>query len=62
MNKLYAQDVGKARILELMEPLFLRFAKEREKGEHFGDFVIRAGVIKPTLGGNTFHSDVNLVS
>ena len=60
LNKLYAQDVGKARIVELLEPLFLRYAKEREEGERFGDFVIRAGVVKPTLGGNTFHSDVTL--
>ncbi len=62
LNKLYAQDVGKARIVELLEPLFMRYAKERNEGEGFGDFVIRAGVIKPTLGGNTFHSDVQLVS
>jgi sulfite reductase (NADPH) hemoprotein beta-component len=61
LNKLYAQDVGKARIVELLEPLFLRYAKERETGESFGDFVIRAGVVKATLGGNTFHSDVTLV-
>ncbi|HRN83978.1 MAG TPA: NADPH-dependent assimilatory sulfite reductase hemoprotein subunit [Hyphomicrobium sp.] len=60
LNKLYAQDVGKARIVELLEPLFLRYAKERDEGERFGDFVIRAGVVKPTLGGNTFHDDVTL--
>ena len=60
LNKPYAQDVGKARIVELLEPLFLRYAKERNEGERFGDFVIRAGIIKPTLGGNTFHSDVVL--
>jgi sulfite reductase (NADPH) hemoprotein beta-component len=60
LNKLYAQDVGKSRIIELLEPLLIRYAKEREEGEHFGDFVIRAGVVKPTLGGNTFHSDVKL--
>ena len=46
---------------QLLEPLLLQYAKEREEGERFGDFVIRAGVIKPTLGGNTFHSDITLV-
>jgi sulfite reductase (NADPH) hemoprotein beta-component len=61
MNKLYAQDVGKARIVELVEPLLIRYAKERQEGEHFGDFVIRAGVVKPTRGGNSFHDDVTLV-
>lgn len=61
LNKLYAQDVGKARILELLEPLLIRYANEREQDERFGDFVIRAGVVKPTLDGNTFHSDITLV-
>jgi len=61
MNKLYAQDIGEARIIELLEPLFLRYAKERNVGEHFGDFVIRAGVVKPTLVSNAFHADVTLV-
>lgn len=60
LNKLYAQDVGKARIVELLEPLLLRYAKERDEGERFGDFVIRAGVVKPTPAGNRFHDDVTL--
>ena len=28
-----------------------RYALEREEGEHFGDFVVRAGYIAPTLSG-----------
>ncbi|MGE0023942.1 MAG: sulfite reductase, partial [Hyphomicrobium sp.] len=60
LNKLFAQDVGKARIVELVEPLLIRYAREREEGERFGDFVIRIGAVKPTLGGNTFHSDITL--
>jgi sulfite reductase (NADPH) hemoprotein beta-component len=60
MNKLYAQDVDEARILELLEPIFMRYAKEREEGEHFGDFTIRAGYVKPTLICNQFHADVKL--
>jgi sulfite reductase (NADPH) hemoprotein beta-component len=62
LNKLYAQDIGKERIVALLEPLLVRYAKERNDGEHFGDFVIRIGAIKPTLGGNTFHADLALVS
>jgi len=61
LNKLYAQDVGKARIVELLEPLFIAYAKSRKEGERFGDFVIRTGVVKASLGGNTFHDDVKLV-
>ncbi len=60
LSKLYAQDVGKERIVALLEPIFLRYAKERKNGEHFGDFVIRAGYVKATLAGNQFHADVAL--
>jgi sulfite reductase (NADPH) hemoprotein beta-component len=62
LNKLYAQDVGKDRILALLDPLLQRYAKERNEGERFGDFVIRIGAIKPTTAGNTFHEDLALVS
>ncbi len=62
LNKLYAQDIGKDRIVALLEPLLLRYSKERNEGERFGDFVIRIGVIKPTTAGNTFHDDLALVS
>jgi sulfite reductase (NADPH) hemoprotein beta-component len=60
LNKLYAQDVGKARILELLEPLLAGYAKGRAPGEHFGDFVIRTGVVAATPAGNRFHEDVQL--
>jgi len=61
MNKLYAQDIDKSAILHLLEPIFARYAKEREEGEHFGDFTIRAGYVKPTTAGNRFHADVDAV-
>lgn len=60
LNKLYAQDVDKAKILSLLEPLIQRYAKERDDGEHFGDFVVRAGVVAATKQGNEFHKDVKL--
>jgi sulfite reductase (NADPH) hemoprotein beta-component len=58
LNKLYAEDVDKARIVRLLEPIFDRYAKEREEGERFGDFVIRAGYVRATTAGNRFHADV----
>lgn len=61
LNKLYAEDIDKARIVRLLEPMFDRYAKEREEGEHFGDFAIRAGYVKATTAGNRFHADLNLV-
>jgi sulfite reductase (NADPH) hemoprotein beta-component len=61
LNKLYAEDVNGAQVVRLLEPIFERYAKERDDGEHFGDFAIRAGYVKPTTAGNTFHADVNPV-
>lgn len=34
-----------------------QYSLERNDGERFGDFVIRKGVIKPTIEGKTFHED-----
>jgi sulfite reductase (NADPH) hemoprotein beta-component len=61
LNKLYAEDVGEAQIVRLLEPIFTRYAKEREDDERFGDFVIRAGYVASTKSGNTFHADVKPV-
>jgi sulfite reductase (NADPH) hemoprotein beta-component len=58
LNKLYAQEVDGPRIVAALEPILLRYAKERQDGERFGDFAIRAGYVKPTLAGNHFHADV----
>jgi sulfite reductase (NADPH) hemoprotein beta-component len=60
LSKLYAQDVDKQRIVALLEPMFLAYAKGRQDGEHFGDFTIRAGYVKATSTGNQFHADVKL--
>ncbi len=61
LNKLYAEDIDKGRIVGLLEPMFSRYAKEREEGEHFGDYVIRAGYVRATTAGNRFHADLDLV-
>jgi sulfite reductase (NADPH) hemoprotein beta-component len=61
LNKLYAEDIDQGRIVGLLEPMFARYAKEREEGEHFGDFVIRAGYVRATTAGNRFHADLDLV-
>ena len=62
LNKLYAQDVDKARIVALLAPLLLAYAQDRRDGERFGDFVVRTGVVKSTAAGNRFHADVRLAS
>jgi sulfite reductase (NADPH) hemoprotein beta-component len=55
LNKLYRQDVGHDAILDALRPLLLSYAKEREDGERFGDFVIHQGVVKATRKGPDFH-------
>ncbi len=60
LSKLYAQDVGRDKIIALLTPILKRYAKDRKTGEHFGDFVIRAGIVKATPAGNKFHDDVKL--
>jgi sulfite reductase (NADPH) hemoprotein beta-component len=55
LSKMYRENIGEADILSELRVLLSRYAKEREKGEHFGDFVIRAGVIKAVTDGTNFH-------
>ncbi len=43
--KMYKENITEAQILEELDGLIGRWAKEREKGESFGDFVIRTGVV-----------------
>ena len=58
LNKLYRSSILEEEILTIMKGLLGRYAREREAGERFGDFVIRVGVIKPTREGKAFHEDV----
>jgi sulfite reductase (NADPH) hemoprotein beta-component len=58
LNKLYRSSIKEEEILPIMRNLFGRWAKEREEGEHFGDWCIRAGIIKETTEGRDFHDGV----
>ncbi len=55
LNKLYRENIGETEILAELQPILNRYAKEREEGEHFGDFVIRAGYVKEVRSGLDFH-------
>ncbi len=56
LNKLYKQSVKAEEIRETLEPILRRYALEREDGERFGDFVIRAGLVAETTHGSDFHA------
>src|SRR4029453_7429385 len=55
LNKLYRQDVGHGQIVAALTPLIERYAKERDAGERFGDFVICKGYVAPTTSRRDFH-------
>src|SRR6185295_3009776 len=58
LSKLYAEDLEHAAIIATLDPLFAAYAKEREPGERFGEFVIRAGFVAQTSNGANFHANV----
>ena len=58
MNKLYRRDVGGDAIVDALVPLFREYAEHRAPDERFGDYTIRAGHIRPTTAGKTFHEDL----
>lgn len=56
LNKLYKENIGEEEILNSLRPMVNQYAKERITGEHFGDFVIRAGYVEEVLDGMQFHA------
>ncbi|QJD83836.1 assimilatory sulfite reductase (NADPH) hemoprotein subunit [Cohnella herbarum] len=55
LNKLYKENIDENEILSTLRPMIGRYAEERLKGEHFGDFVIRTGYVKAVSSGTDFH-------
>ncbi|NHM30878.1 assimilatory sulfite reductase (NADPH) hemoprotein subunit [Neobacillus terrae] len=55
LSKMYRENIGEEEILNELRVLLPGYAKERLEGEHFGDYVIRAGIIKATTDGTNFH-------
>ncbi|KAI8379749.1 thiamine diphosphate-binding protein [Radiomyces spectabilis] len=55
LNKLYKESLREEEILNEIKPIIKRYALERQAGEPFGDFVIRAGYVKKTITGTDFH-------
>lgn len=56
LNKLYKENLRHEEIVAELGPIFRRYAQERQPGESFGDFAIRAGYVRPVLVAKTdFH-------
>lgn len=56
LNRLFKENIGEAEILDSLGPIIARYGTERETGEHFGDFVIRAGYVQEVRDGQEFHA------
>ena len=56
LSKLYKEGIAAEEIKPTLTPIIEHYAKERNDGERFGDFVIRAGYVKATTAGNNFHA------
>ncbi|MGN7761907.1 assimilatory sulfite reductase (NADPH) hemoprotein subunit [Paenibacillus sp. 22594] len=56
LNKLYKENIDEQEILATLEPIIHHYARERQSGEHFGDFVIRSGYVKAVTSGLHFHA------
>jgi sulfite reductase (NADPH) hemoprotein beta-component len=58
LNKLYKPSVKSEEIVNELAPIIRRYATERQEGERFGDFTIRAGYVKATTEGRLFHEEI----
>ena len=55
LNKMYLENVGEEAILEAINEIVARYARERRPQEHFGDFAVRAGYVREVIAGHEFN-------
>lgn len=56
LGDLHLDNANETEILNALAPLFDRYAGERSKGERFGDFLVRTGVVREIREGRHFHA------
>jgi len=55
LNKMYLENAGEQAILAALDKILEHYARDRKKGEHFGDFAIRAGYVAEVKEGRHFN-------
>jgi sulfite reductase (NADPH) hemoprotein beta-component len=55
LNRMIRENVGEPAILEVLDDALGRFAREHEPGERFGDFCIRAEIVREVTEGRFFN-------
>jgi len=58
LNKLYRQSVKADELVDTLKPIIQDYAKNRNEGERFGDFVIRQGYVSASGNGADFHANL----
>jgi sulfite reductase (NADPH) hemoprotein beta-component len=58
LSKLYRENFPGGEVKSLLGPIIKHYAKERNEGERFGDFCIRAGYVSATEQGKDFHKNI----
>jgi sulfite reductase (NADPH) hemoprotein beta-component len=58
LSKLYRENFPGNEVKSLLGPIIKHYAKERNEGERFGDFCIRAGYVSATEQGKDFHKNI----
>ena len=53
---LYRENVNEEEIIDALSPLLRSYSDERDDGEHFGDFLVRSGVVREVTAGREFHA------
>ena len=51
----YLDNVNEEEILDALNPLFASFSSGRKEGEHFGDFLLRNGLVRKVSAGRHIH-------
>lgn len=58
LNRLYRDGVTEDEIVQILTPIIERYARERDRGERFGDFVVRSGYLEAAATGSHGSSSV----
>lgn len=58
LSKLYREDASPSEVVSTLDPLFAEYATAKQAGEHFGDYLIRAGHVAKTTNGPDFHERI----
>ncbi|MEO1244686.1 MAG: NADPH-dependent assimilatory sulfite reductase hemoprotein subunit [Pseudomonadota bacterium] len=56
LGAMLLDNANEEEIVGALQPLFERFAAERRHDEHFGDYLIRGGLIREVRAGREFHA------